>query len=87
VRRTYSAPVITATPFPIEGEMALWLRSSSGGYNWSYFVEVRILKLGIKRVTVLAQLKAGGTRQVVVARHKLYPPNWNQGTAWQANID
>jgi hypothetical protein len=82
MRRQYKPPVITATPFPVKDQMALWLRSSSGGYNWAYYVEVRILKVSAKRVTVIARLKSGGTRQVVVARHKLYPPQWSKGTAW-----
>ncbi len=74
-RRPYVTPTVVPIEFPVAGQSALWLRTSSGGYNWQKFVPCTVLKVG-KRVRIAVQLRAGGTRDVTVLRSKIYPPHW-----------
>ena len=53
------------------GQQVEWLYECRGGYGYRYWVPAVVVRVTVKRVTVIAQLRDGGSRQVSVKPDRL----------------
>lgn len=57
-------------PF-VPGQSVEWLFTTNKGYGYSWWVPATIVKVNKKKVTIDAQLTAGGTKRVSVLPEKI----------------